>query len=109
MFRLYIIHFEKPYYHAKHYIGITGQSLQTRLKKHRKRDGSCLTRAVVKADIKLQSIHLLGEFFNADLARQAEIKLKNRKESAKFCPRCKEQYREDRNEKQRQRRRLKNE
>lgn len=89
MYKVYIIHFEKPFHHAKHYIGMTGEGLLERFKRHKQGGGAKITSAVVKAGIKLRCLMKIGEFETAGEARQFEIRLKKRKESKRFCSICK--------------------
>lgn len=104
MMHLYIIHFAEPFHHARHYVGITSQSLKTRLKKHRNKDGSRITRAAVQAGIKLESIHLIGEYNDREEARAAEIKLKSRHQGTMMCPKCRLDTRARKTATQKQRR-----
>lgn len=49
---LYLIHFRRPYYHARHYLGYCGKGrrvLLRRLARHRRGDGAKLLRAVQRA------------------------------------------------------------
>lgn len=52
---IYLVHFERPFQHARHYLGWTGTSLAARFRRHRslapKRRGSALLRAVFAAGI----------------------------------------------------------
>ncbi|HEC61407.1 MAG TPA: endonuclease [bacterium] len=47
---VYLIHFSKPYYHARHYLGYT-DNLPNRLARHRAGNGSPLVAAVTRAGI----------------------------------------------------------
>lgn len=52
---IYLVHFERPYRHAKHYLGWTGGTLRARFDRHTSmatiRRGSMLMRAVMQAGI----------------------------------------------------------
>ncbi len=82
---LYLIHFEQPYKHAKHYLGYVKEPwlLERRMKRHGTCEGSALMRAVRKAGIKWRLVAVWPEG-NQTRERQ----LKNRKETPKFCPCC---------------------
>lgn len=88
MYLLYIIHFGRAFHHARHYVGTTAKSLAERLQVHRSGHGSCLTRAVVRAGIDLESIHLINSYGNRNDVRTAEIFVKRRHEAAMLCPKC---------------------
>jgi len=50
---VYLLHFSRPYCHAKHYLGWT-EDLQTRLEAHRTGTGARLTQVVVEQGITLE-------------------------------------------------------
>lgn len=83
---VYLIHFEKPFRHARHYIGFVehARNLNRRLEHHRAGRGSRLLRAVAQAGISFEIVRIWAE---GD--RSFERKLKNRKEAPTFCPVCK--------------------
>lgn len=82
---VYLIHFEKPFKHAKHYIGFSSskRNVQLRLDHHRHGRGSRLLRAVAEAGISFDVVRIWEE---GD--RTFERKLKRRKEAPKLCPIC---------------------
>lgn len=88
--KLYIIHFRAPFHHAKHYIGITDQTIEERLAKHQSGGGSRITAAVMRAGIGFDQIFVLGEYSTMREARDAEIKLKKHKKSQNHCPVCRQ-------------------
>lgn len=47
---VYLLHFSRPYYHARHYLGFT-LNLNRRLREHRRGAGSPLMAAVVEDEI----------------------------------------------------------
>jgi hypothetical protein len=49
---VYLLHFERPYYHARHYLGFTTR-IKGRLSEHLRGDGSGLVRAVAQAGIEI--------------------------------------------------------
>jgi predicted GIY-YIG superfamily endonuclease len=83
---IYLIHFESPLAHAKHYLGWTN-NLEKRLIRHKNGNGSALMRAVKKAGIDWTLVRVWegkDRFF--------ERALKNRKNTPKLCPICKGKY-----------------
>lgn len=81
---VYLIHFDSPFKHAKHYIGFTETNDVTkRMDHHRKGSGSSLMKAVTKAGI---SWNVVRTWPNE--TRTFERKLKNRKKSSQICPVC---------------------
>ena len=81
---VYVIHFKKPFKHAKHYIGFCEfGNLEKRMEAHRKGNGSKLMKAVTEAGIDWEVANI---YENVD--RGFERKLKNQKNSARFCPFC---------------------
>ena len=78
---VYLLHFEKPYKHARHYLGFAKnkQSFAKRMQKHRNGTGSKLLRAIIPIRFFVSRIWIDGD-------RQLERKLKNHKKS--FCPIC---------------------
>lgn len=81
---VYLIHFATPYKRVRHYIGFTPNDLESRMKKHRNGTGSRLMRAVTNAGIEWSVVRVWQ-----DEGRQFERKLKNQKQSSRFCPACK--------------------
>jgi len=80
---IYLIHFEKHYHHARHYIGFT--KTDSRTQRHLDGRGSKLLKAVDAAGIAFQVVRT----WEGD--RHLERKLKNRKKAAKLCPICREE------------------
>ena len=80
---IYILHFEKRYHHAQHYVGYCADdTLSQRLERHRSGRGSRLMYAVELAGIEF--IVALTHPGN----RAFERKLKRSKHTARFCPLC---------------------
>lgn len=79
---VYLLHFNQPYQHARHYLGYA-DDITRRLKDHRKGTGARLTQ-VLKAN--RISFRLAATWPGAD--RHFERRLKNRKNAAKLCPIC---------------------
>lgn len=79
---VYLIHFQKPYKHAQHYLGYT-DDLGKRFNRHVYGDGSKLLKAVRAAGI---SFYLVRTWNGVD--RKFERKLHNHKKSWMKCPVC---------------------
>jgi len=82
---IYLLHFEKPYKHAKHYLGYT-DNLTRRLNSHAKGVGARLTQVV-----KEQGIDWTVSRIWKNGTRHLERKLKNQGGSSRHCPICKQQ------------------
>lgn len=78
---IYLIHFESPYRHARHYLGYT-DDLVARLDRHLAGNGGRLLQVVRAAGISYRVVRTWeGE-------RNLERKLKRRKGSPRLCPIC---------------------
>lgn len=83
---VYLIHFEKPFHHARHYLGFCEDgNLDKRMACHRSGNGSRLMAAVSRAGIAWSVVRTWE-----GVDRNFERSLKNRKEGPKFCPTCQE-------------------
>jgi predicted GIY-YIG superfamily endonuclease len=78
---IYLLHFAKPYKHARHYLG-WAQHLEARLEHHRAGTGARLMQVVREAGIDWE----VSRTWEGD--RNLERKLKQRKESPRLCPIC---------------------
>ncbi len=79
---VYLIHFNKPYKHAQHYIGFT-DNMERRLHEHELTSrGAKLLQVASAAGIKFT----IARTWDGD--RKLERKLKNRKKSSSLCPIC---------------------
>jgi predicted GIY-YIG superfamily endonuclease len=78
---VYLIHFNKPLAHARHYLGST-DGLERRLHEHEQGNGSKLLAAVARAGIPWQ----LARTWPGD--RAWERRLKRYKKSRRLCPIC---------------------
>lgn len=79
---LYLLHFQRSYRHARHYVGFT-QNLEQRLAEHRAGRGSPLVAAAVGAGIDFE----LAAIWEGD--RHAERRLHRQKNTrARLCPIC---------------------
>lgn len=82
---VYLICFEKPYKHAKHYIGFCEDgNLEQRLKRHKQGNGARLLQVITENKIKFKVTRTWE-----NVTRDFERKLKNRKKSSQLCPLCK--------------------
>ncbi len=82
---VYLLHFEKPFYHAQHYIGYcSSEGLDARMERHKRGQGARLLKAVHDADIQWEVAYVWDDGTHA-----FERILKNKKNTARFCPICK--------------------
>lgn len=79
---VYVLHFDPPYKHAKHYIGFT-ECIDNRFERHCNGGGSPLVKAALAAGCVVSVAHV---FEGAD--REFERKLKNRKDTPRWCRLC---------------------
>lgn len=79
---VYLVHFERAYKHARHYIGSTKFEVAKRMALHQSKKGAVLLRVLVENDIAFEVVRT----WEGD--RQLERKLKSRKNSKKLCPLC---------------------
>jgi predicted GIY-YIG superfamily endonuclease len=79
---VYLLHFERPYFHARHYIGFTNDRIEQRLEEHKKGDGARLMQVITQAGIGFE----VARTWEGD--RSLERQLKNRKNAARLCPIC---------------------
>jgi predicted GIY-YIG superfamily endonuclease len=86
---VYLIHFETPYKHARHYLGST-HDLQARLQHHQAGTGARLMEVVSQAGI---SFHVSRTWQGG---RDVERTLKGLKNSPQLCPTCLQQKLSDR-------------
>jgi hypothetical protein len=83
----YLLHFDRPYYHARHYLGLTG-CLEKRLELHRHGTSrACLMGAVHDAGIGLQLARLWPVSDYED-GHKLERSLKDRHNGPRLCPIC---------------------
>lgn len=82
---IYLLHFDRPYKHAKHYLGWT-LDLDTRIAAHRSGVGDCgrLMRVIKDAGIGFQLARIWTE-----ATRTYERSLKNQGGRSRLCPLCK--------------------
>lgn len=82
---VYLIHFAKPFGHAKHYLGFVEDNLEQRIKKHRAGYGSTLLKHVNMAGINWEVVRI---WLNADRNKERQLKSHS---STRYCPICQEQ------------------
>lgn len=78
---VYLIHFNTPYKHAKHYLG-SADNLEERLDRHQKGNGARLMQVITEADITWR----LARTWPG--GRPEERRLKQQKNSPRMCPIC---------------------
>jgi len=78
---VYLLHFNKKYHHAGHYIG-TANDICKRLHQHNHGRGARLMQVISEAGITF----LLARTWEG--GRQLERQLKNRHEAPRLCPIC---------------------
>lgn len=78
---IYLLHFNRAYHHAQHYIGWT-TDLDERLKQHFSGAGARLLSVVTAAGISCEVVRTwMG-------SRSVERRLKNQKNARRLCPVC---------------------
>lgn len=78
---VYLIHFDTPYKHARHYIGWT-PNLERRLRQHRQGEGARLLAVIKDAGITWR----LARTWEG--GRDVERRLKNWHKAREMCPIC---------------------
>lgn len=81
---VYLIHFETPYKHAKHYLGFA-TDIYRRLNKHKSGTGARLMQVIQQEGIEWQLARVWK-----DATRNDERKMKNAGGGARYCPICKQ-------------------
>lgn len=79
---VYLLHFDAPYRHARHYLGWTGGPLSARLSAHAEGRGARLLTVVRAAGITWQ----LARTWPGDRGRERQ--LKNQGGARRRCPMC---------------------
>lgn len=80
---VYLIHFDKPFKHACHYLGYASD-VAKRIERHRSGQGAKLLRAVQLAGISWEVVRVWP-----DADRTEERRLKNFGSHRRLCPVCK--------------------
>ncbi len=79
---VYLIHFNPPYKHARHYLGVTSRPVAERLEEHRAGRGARLTQVAAEAGCVLELVRTWKG------GRALERRLKRRKNAPCLCPKC---------------------
>jgi hypothetical protein len=79
---VYLLHFDRPYFHAKHYLGFTPGEVEDRVREHQCGRGARLVEVVTNAGIALELVRT----WNGD--RKLERRLKSRHAAPRLCPTC---------------------
>jgi predicted GIY-YIG superfamily endonuclease len=79
---VYLLHFSRPYRHARHYIGYAGAGLERRLEEHGTRSGANLLWYVAQAGITWE---LARTWENASQGRERALKSSGH---TRRCPIC---------------------
>lgn len=81
---VYLLHFDRPYKHARHYLGFA-ENLERRLAEHRRADPGCYHRLMIV-------IHAAGIGFTLartwNGGRELERRLKRHGGATRLCPLC---------------------
>ena len=80
---IYLVHFERPYHHARHYVGWT-QNEEVRIDTHRNGQGSPLLAAVQAVGI----AYTVARRWR--VTRKHERFIKDQKRTPLYCPICSE-------------------
>jgi predicted GIY-YIG superfamily endonuclease len=80
---IYLLHFETPLAHAQHYVGYA-KDLEARIERHRKGNGARLVAVFAEKGIGFT----VARTWTGD--RTEERRIKNRKNSPRLCPICRE-------------------
>lgn len=78
---IYLIHFDRPYKHARHYMG-SADNLQERLERHKAGQGARLMEVVCSNGIGFKVVRTWKG------GRNEERLLKNKKNTPLLCPTC---------------------
>lgn len=83
---VYLLHFDQPLAHARHYLGYTSRSLKARLAEHESGNGARLMEVISQAGITWRLVRT----WKGD--RKLERQLKNRHEGPRLCPLCRGEH-----------------
>jgi predicted GIY-YIG superfamily endonuclease len=81
---VYLLHFSRPYYHARHYIGFS-TNLESRLRDHLGGRGSPLVAAAVKSGIE---IFVARTWDNASTTFERRLHRRKHDYTKRSCPIC---------------------
>lgn len=94
MASIYLLHFNEPFRHARHYLGLAPNSLAYRLRQHSKGTGAVLMRHVKAAGITWM-VAREWDIPTGYTPREYEKKLKRRHSGVRLCPICKARKRHE--------------
>jgi predicted GIY-YIG superfamily endonuclease len=80
---VYVLHFLRPYKHARHYVGWTGLPLAERLQRHANGNGARLIQVIQDAGISWK----LARTYE-DVDQGFEKRMKKRGGASRYCPIC---------------------
>jgi predicted GIY-YIG superfamily endonuclease len=83
---VYLIHLDKPYFHAGHYLGWTSLPVEERLQHHREGHGARFLQVVADAGINFNVVRTWTG------TRRLERSLKNHHNARRHCPLCNRTY-----------------
>ena len=78
---IYLLHFHRPYWHAKHYTGFT-KDLLDRLAQHASGHGARLVEVITQAGIGFTCVRI------CEGTRRTERAIKNAGGAVRYCPVC---------------------
>lgn len=84
---VYLIHFDRPYHHARHYLGYTKGPVERRFERHQSGDGARLLRQCNEAGIGYRVVRVWEE---GDQALERKLK-RMRNTGKKLCPVCRQE------------------
>lgn len=80
---IYLIHFDRPLHHARHYVGFTSKdAIDERLAEHRRGQGAKILRALNECGIAYKVVRTW------DGDRNFERRIKNQNNTGRYCPVC---------------------
>lgn len=80
---VYVLHFDPPFQHAKHYVGFTKRDVNERLAEHLSGRGNSLVYAAHRAGCRVTVVR-----FWKSGTRRFEVYLKSRKDVPRWCACC---------------------
>ena len=80
---VYLIHFNTPLHHARHYLGFCENGIKQRFERHKASQGAKLLKALNEKGIGYRIVRIWRH-----VDRNFERSLKNKKSTPKLCPIC---------------------
>lgn len=78
---IYLLHFDKPVKHARHYLG-SADDVDERVERHRRGNGARLTQVATAQGIEMELVRTW------EGGKKEERELKRQKNSPRLCPVC---------------------